>query len=85
MTKDELISLARAGDAHIEVAFTITRYCVPANASLDSEGIFLSVSNEDGSVYDDEAYFTDGVEELELSDEEAENLRHAIQRVPSGP
>ena len=28
MTKDELIALAKEGKAHIEVAYTITRYCV---------------------------------------------------------
>ena len=39
MTKDELIALAREGKAHIEVAYTITRYCVTPNASLDYEAI----------------------------------------------
>jgi hypothetical protein len=85
MTKDELIALAGEGKAHIEVAYTIARYCVTPNASLDYEAIFLSISNEDGSVYDDEAYFTDGVDEIGLTDDEAESVRLAIQRGPVQP
>jgi hypothetical protein len=82
MTKDELIALAREGKAHIKVAYTITRYCVTPSASLDYEAIFLSISNEDCSVYDDEAYFTDGVDEIELRDDEADNVFLAILRGP---
>lgn len=82
MTKNELIALVREGKAHIELAHTIARYCVTPNASLAYEAIFLSISNEDGSVYDDEAYFTDGVDEIELSDDEAESVRLAIQLGP---
>jgi len=33
-------------------------------------------------VYDDEAYFTDGVDEIELRDDEAESVLLAIQRGP---
>lgn len=38
MTKDELIALAREGNAHIEIAYTITRYCVTPTADLDDAG-----------------------------------------------
>lgn len=82
MTKDELIALAREGKAHIKVAYTITRYCVTPNASLDYEAIFMSINNEDGSVYDDAAYFTDGVDEIELRDDEAESVYLALLRGP---
>jgi hypothetical protein len=78
MTKDELIALAREGKAHIEVAYTITRYCVTPAAKMDYEAIFLSISNEDDSVYDDAAYFTDGVDEVDLTEEDAETLQAAI-------
>jgi len=80
MTKDELIALAREGKAHIEVAYTITRYCVTPTADMDYEAIFFSISNEDGDVYDDAAYFTDGDDEIDLTDDDAETLRIAIQQ-----
>lgn len=85
MTKDELIALGKEGKAHIEIAYTITRYCVTPNASLDYDAIFLSISNDDGSVYDDEAYFTDGVDEIELSDDEADALRTVIDKKMAQP
>jgi hypothetical protein len=85
MTKDELIALAKEGKAHIEVAYTITRYCI-TQEGVDGEGdrfdypaVFMSISNEDNSLYDDAAYFTDGSDEIDLTDEDADVLWSAIQ------
>lgn len=85
MTKDELIALAKEGKASIEVAYTITRYCI-TQEGVDAEGgrfdypaVFMSISNEDNGVYEDAAYFTDGVDEIDLTDDEAETLAEAIE------
>jgi hypothetical protein len=85
MTKDELIALSREGKASIEVAYTITRYCV-TQRGIDAEGdrleypvIFMSISNEDGHLYQDAAYYTDGVDETDLTDAQAEVLCDAIK------
>jgi hypothetical protein len=84
MTKEQLIALAREGKAHIGIAYTITRYCISKKPwgrkaqSSDYPAIFMSISNEDGSVYNDAAYFTDLNEDVDLSADEAEALRVAI-------
>ncbi|MGZ5440349.1 MAG: hypothetical protein ACXW4P_03790 [Thermoanaerobaculia bacterium] len=85
MTKDELIALAREGKARIEVAYTITRYCITQDG-VDDNGarsldpaIFMSISNEDGGVHEDAAYFTDATDETDLTDDEAEILCEAIK------
>jgi hypothetical protein len=86
MTKQELIALAEAGHAQILPAYTITRYQVIRRGAdhrgqtLDYPVIFMSITEEDGSVYDDYAYFTDGDDEVELDDADAERLRVLIQR-----
>jgi hypothetical protein len=91
MTKDELIALVKEGKAHIELAFTINRYAI-TEAAVDAQGepieypaIFMSVSNTDGSVYDDEAYFTDDIDDDMLTEEEAETLRQAIEQAAIQP
>jgi hypothetical protein len=86
MTKEELIALARKGKAQITMLDHITRYCI-TETDLDAEGhrvdypaIFLSISR-DGTVYDDDAYFTDGVivnEDQVLTDEDLELLAETI-------
>ena len=60
MTKRELLALAASGNAIIEVAYTITRYCVTPPDDPDGlhAAIFISISNEDGSVYNDDGLFT---------------------------
>ena len=47
---------------------------------LDYPAIFLLISDEDGSVYDDFSYFTDGDIDVKLRDEDAERLRVVIER-----
>lgn len=86
MTKDELIALADQGKATIQVAYTITRYAITRNGIDDSgerpndyAAIFLSISGEDGDVYDDKAYFTDEDDEIDLTETEVERLRLAIR------
>jgi hypothetical protein len=86
MTKDELIALADQGKATIQVAYTITRYAITRNGIDDSgerpndyAAIFLSISGEDGGVYDDKAYFTDEDDEIDLTETEVERLRLAIR------
>jgi len=83
MTKDELIALAKEGKASIELAYTVTRYCVTPRG-IDVEGerleypvIFASLNNEDGQVFEDTEYYTDGVDESDLTDDEVEVLRKA--------
>ena len=85
MTKDELIALANEGKASIEVAYTITRYCITPRG-IDVEGdrleypaIFVSINNEDGQVFEDAEYYTDGVDESDLTDNEVAVLRKAIR------
>ena len=85
MTKDELIALADEGRATIQVANTITRYAITRDGiddcgerANDYAAIFLSISGEDGGLYDDKAYFTDGRDEIDLTEEEAERLAFAI-------
>jgi hypothetical protein len=84
MTKDELIALACEGKARIDVAYTITRYCIAQdgvddNARCLDSAIFMSISNEDGGVHEDAAYFTDATDEIDLTDDEAEMLCEAIK------
>jgi hypothetical protein len=84
MTKSELIALARDGKAHVEVAYTITRYCITRKGGeefgrfVDYPAVFMSISNEDGGVYEDAAYFTDGVDEEDLTNEECDTLAEVI-------
>jgi hypothetical protein len=86
MTKEELIALVREGKGNISEAYTITRYCISRERwqhegrDTDYPAIFMSISNEDGSVYGDDAYFTDRDTEVSLTDDEAEVLREAITR-----
>lgn len=86
MTKEELIAVVREGKGNISEAYTISRYCISRERwqhegrDTDYPAIFLSISNEDGSVYGDDAYFTDRETEVSLTDEEAEVLREAITR-----
>jgi hypothetical protein len=84
MTKHELLALAAAGHANIKVAYTITRYyvspkCLGAADSRSEAAIFFSISNEDGSVYDDDAYFIDNADdEVPLTREEANALAEIV-------
>ncbi len=85
MTKDELIALTREGKASIEVAYTITRYCITPRG-IDVEGdrleypvIFVSINNEDGQVFEDAECYTGSVDQDDLTDDEAQILREAIR------
>ncbi|MEO8382585.1 MAG: hypothetical protein ABI779_23190 [Acidobacteriota bacterium] len=83
---EELIALAEAGQAHIEASYTVTRYHIVRKGvddrgePLDYPAIFLLISDEDGSVYDDFSYFTDGDIDVKLRDEDAERLRVVIEQ-----
>jgi len=85
MTKDELIALAKEGEASIEVAYTITRYCVtPRDVDVDGDRleypvIFVSINNKDGQVYEDAECYTGRVDEDDLTGDEAQILRDAIE------
>jgi hypothetical protein len=85
MTKKELIALAKAGDAHIEASYIVTRYHITRKGvddrgdPLDYPAIFLSLRDDD-SVYCAEAYFTGGVDEVLLTDAEVETIRGVIER-----
>jgi hypothetical protein len=84
----DLIALAEAGQAHVEASFSyvVTKYRIVRKGvdahgdPLDYPAIFLLISDEDGSVYDDFSYFTEGDIDVELLDEDAERLRVVIER-----
>lgn len=83
---EELIALAEAGKAHIEASYTITQYHIVRKGvddrgePLDYPAIFLLISDEDGSVFDDFSYFTDGDIDVKVRDEDAERLRAVIEQ-----
>lgn len=82
----ELIALAEAGKAHIEASYTVTQYRIVRKGvddrgePLDYPAIFLLISDEDGSVFDDFSYFTDGDIDVKLRDEDTERLRIVIEQ-----
>jgi hypothetical protein len=81
MTKQELIELARDGKAYIHLAYTISRYCITkdGHGGDDTAAVYISISDQDGGVHDDAAYYTDGDADEDLTDTEAETLRAAIE------
>jgi hypothetical protein len=84
MTKQELLALAAAGHARIDVAYTITRYCVApkclgADGDLSEGAIFITISDEDGGPYGDDAYFVDErQDEVPLTQEEVDVLADIV-------
>ena len=84
MTKEELITLASQGKARVEVAENITRYSItPEGVNEQGEQIeypviVLCIDNLDRREFIDTAYFHDGLDESELTDDEEAMLRSAI-------
>lgn len=81
LTKHELLDLVASGNAIIEVADTITRYCIkpPADREDSNHAIFISI-DDDGSVYKDLVYFVGYRDDADFTDEQAETLREAIAK-----
>jgi hypothetical protein len=86
MTKSEFVTFALAGKARIEPVQTITRYLIttyPRSSPETSEefgAIFLSIKDDDGSVYGEAAYFYDGDFKGAIDRSEAEALCKLIER-----
>jgi hypothetical protein len=80
MTKDELMTLAKEGKAHIEETLTymVTRYRITGDDADAPETMFVELS-EYGVEH---ASYTDGEEDTELTAAEAEVVRAAIDAAP---
>lgn len=80
MTKDELMTLAKEGKAHIEETLTymVTRYRITGDDADDPDTMFVELS-EYGVEH---AFYTDGEEDTELTASEAEVVRAAIDAAP---